>query len=57
MWKRGCYVRTDEDEYWIPALEDVECIDTTGAGDSFAAGFMSALLAGRKCNRMCRRRQ
>ena len=45
--KRGCYVRTDEDKYWIPALEDVECIDTTGAGDSFAAGFMSALLAGR----------
>lgn len=45
--KRGCYVRTDEDKYWIPAVEDVECIDTTGAGDSFAAGFMSALLAGR----------
>ncbi len=33
-----------EKEIWrVPALEGVECIDTTGAGDSFAAGFLWAL--------------
>ena len=43
----GFYVRTVEDIYVFTAVDDVVCIDTTGAVDSFAAGFMSALLAGR----------
>lgn len=42
--KHGCYVRTDVEKCWIAAEKNVECIDTTGAGDSFAAGFMNALL-------------
>lgn len=44
---RGCYVQTDVEKYWIDAEKDVECIDTTGAGDSFAAGFLDALLDGK----------
>ena len=41
---RGCYIQTNVEKYWVDAEKNVECIDTTGAGDSFAAGFLNALL-------------
>lgn len=49
---RGAYVRTKTKGYWAPAKEGVMVVDTTGAGDSFAAGFLAALSEG-KCLEEC----
>jgi len=40
---KGCYIRTREGELWSPAQENVTCVDTTGAGDSFVGGFLYGL--------------
>ena len=43
---KGCLIRTKHETYHIPAYPVKTCIDTTGAGDSFAAGFLWALSEG-----------
>lgn len=43
---KGCLIRTKEELYRIPAYEVEHCVDTTGAGDCFAAGFLWALSEG-----------
>lgn len=45
--KAGCLVKNQEESYMVPAKAGVKCVDTTGAGDSFAAGFLYALSEGR----------
>lgn len=45
--RNGCYIRSDGMSGRIPAVSGVECVDTTGAGDSFAAGFIYALSEGK----------
>lgn len=44
--KRGCYICNHKKKGYVPAVENVTCIDTTGAGDSFAAGFLYGLSEG-----------
>lgn len=44
----GCYVKGEKEEGQFPAVLGTRCLDTTGAGDSFAAGFLCALSEGRE---------
>lgn len=43
MGKDGCFIKTKKQRFMIPAYPHTRCIDTTGAGDNFAAGFLYAL--------------
>lgn len=42
----GCYVKNADLEAYVPAVPGVRAVDSTGAGDNFAAGFIDALLRG-----------
>jgi len=42
--KEGCYVKTkDGESFTVPTYTELKAIDTTGAGDNFAAGFICGL--------------
>lgn len=41
----GCYVRSREEALWIPSYP-ADAVDSTGAGDNFAAGFITGLIKG-----------
>lgn len=49
----GCVCRDRESAFSLPAFP-VKALDSTGAGDNFAAGFISALLHGRDFYNCCR---
>ncbi len=46
LGRRGCLIRAQNDLYEIPACPVTHTVDTTGAGDCFAAGFLWALSEG-----------
>lgn len=45
--KRGCFIKNSTEQFLVPGYPDSNCIDTIGAGDNFASGFISALLEGK----------
>jgi len=45
--KRGCYIRNENGVMVVPACKGVTAIDTIGAGDNFASGFIAGLLQGK----------
>ena len=52
--KHGCYLRNAQGGVEIPTYNHLPVIDTTGAGDNFAAGTIHALLEGRTPAEACR---
>jgi len=45
--KDGAIIRNAQELIRVPAFPDITCIDETGAGDNFAAGFICGLLEDR----------
>lgn len=43
----GCLLKSASERHLIPAVPGVRCVDTTGAGDTFAGAFIAAILEGR----------
>jgi len=47
LGKDGCFIKNNDGEkYTIPTYLQIKAVDTTGAGDSFAAGFLAGLTMG-----------
>ena len=46
--KKGCFIKSrDGSVLEVPAMQGITAIDTIGAGDNFASGFITAILEGK----------
>jgi len=43
LGSHGCYVRSADEGFRLPACPVAQVVDTTGAGDAFLAGFLTGL--------------
>ena len=50
----GCWLATLEQSVHVPGIPAEQLVDTTGAGDAFAAGVVSALRQGMEIEEACR---
>ena len=50
----GCWLATLEQSVHVPGIPAEQLVDTTGAGDAFAAGVVSALRQGKDIEEACR---
>lgn len=53
MGRQGCFAKNQNEEFSMPAFQ-ARVVDTTGAGDNFASGFIRALLGGGSLRECCR---
>lgn len=52
LGKDGCFIKNhDGEKYTIPTYSQIQAVDTTGAGDSFVAGFLSGIIKGWDINK------
>lgn len=42
--RRGCFIKNKEGQFIIPACRGITAVDTIGAGDNFASGFIAGIL-------------
>ncbi|MCQ3805483.1 MAG: carbohydrate kinase family protein [bacterium] len=54
MGDRGCMVKSQHGLLHIPAVREFPVVDTAGAGDGFAAGFLTATLSGGSAHQAAR---
>ena len=47
LGRDGCLLAGRNERHLIPAIPGIQCVDTTGAGDTFAGAFIAAILEGR----------
>ena len=50
----GCYARTGDYEFNMPAFKVNKLVDTLAAGDSFVAGFLAGIVKGWDLEKACR---